>query len=220
MNHRRAWYNPDQVNLFDGELEEFLVQNGMVDDLFYLRDINSRRLYLDGIIDQDTVSQLTRHILAYNRSDQANAVLGFGNQHILLYINSLGGDVDAGLSLVDTIATSATPVYTVNLGYAYSMAALVALAGHQRFAMPNAKYLLHDGTGVVCNSGMKMQDQVQFQSRIDGRIRDFVLARSNLSESAYQEKLRTEWYFFADEAKEMGFVDQLIGTDCTIQEVS
>ena len=99
------------------------------------------------------------------------------------------------------------------------MAFLIGLAGHKRFATSNAKFLMHDGSNFVYGSGTKVQDQMEFQKRVEGRIKDYVIARSGVTEKEYDEKLRVEWYLFADEAKEKGFVDHIIGVDCDIDEI-
>ena len=138
---------------------------------------------------------------------------------ILLYVVSEGGDVDSGFELIDTIQCSKTPVYTINLGYQYSMGFLIGLAGHKRYAMKNAKFLMHDGSNFVYNSGAKAQDQMRFNSRVEERIKEYILSRGNLTSDEYDAKLRVEWYMFADDAKERGFVDYIIGVDCDIDEV-
>lgn len=60
---------------------------------------------------------------------------------------------------------------------------------------------------------------MEFQKRVEARIKEYVLSRSNLSSEEYDNKLRVEWYLFADEAKERGFTDYIIGTDCEIDEM-
>lgn len=85
--------------------------------------------------------------------------------------------------------------------------------------MKNAKFLMHDGSNFVYNSGAKAQDQMRFNSRVEERIKEYILSRGNLTSEEYDAKLRVEWYMFADEAKERGFVDYIIGIDCDIDEV-
>ena len=114
---------------------------------------------------------------------------------------------------------SKTPVYTINLGYQYSMGFLIGIAGHKRFASPNAKFLMHDGSSFVWDSGKKVQDQVEFQRKVDERIKNYVISHSNISKEDYDSKERVEWYMFADEAKELGFTDYIIGVDCDIEEI-
>lgn len=127
--------------------------------------------------------------------------------------------MDAGFQLIDTILHSKTPVYTINTGYQYSMGFLIGLAGHKRFGTPNAKYLMHDGTYAVCNSSTKIRDHMKFQEREDERLKQYILEHSNITADEYDANLRVEWYMFADEAKQKGFVDYIIGQDCDIDMV-
>ena len=141
------------------------------------------------------------------------------NMPILLYVSSNGGSVDPGFVLIDVIQQSKTPVYTINLGYQYSMGFLIGLAGHKRYATKTAKFLMHDGTNFIINSGTKAQDQMEFNRRVEQRVKEDILSRSKISSEEYDSKLRVEWYLFADEAKEKGFCDYIIGEDCTLDDI-
>lgn len=105
------------------------------------------------------------------------------------------------------------------VGYQYSMGFLIGLAGHKRYAMPNAKFLLHDGSNFVFDSGAKAQDRMEFNKKMESRIKDYILSRSKLTTEEYDSKYRIEWYMFSDEAKEKGFVDFIIGVDCGLDEI-
>ena len=199
------------------EFEKIMLESGMVNDMFYLQDLQNRKLFLNEGITQCSVAEIVKNILQYN-SDDKN-IRPEERRPILLYVVSEGGEVDSGFELIDTIMCSKTPVYTINLGYQYSMGFLIGLAGHKRFAMKNAKFLMHDGSNFVYNSGAKAQDQMKFNSRVEDRIKEYILSRSNLTGDEYDAKLRVEWYMFADEAKDRGFVDCIIGVDCDIDEV-
>jgi len=199
------------------DLGKALENSGMVDEIFYLKDLKQRKLFLNMEIDQFTIADVAKHILQYNREDAG--IAPSERKPILLYVVSNGGEVDSGFELIDVIQSSKTPVYTINLGYQYSMGFLIGLAGHKRFATRNAKYLMHDGSNFVYNSGAKAQDQMEFNRKVEERVKQYILSRSNLTSDEYDGKLRVEWYLFADEAKEKGFVDYIIGVDCDIDTV-
>lgn len=201
---------------FDIDFDAFM-QSCCVEDLFYLKDAKLRKFYLNYDVDQVGIHQIARHILQINAEDRN--IPREVRTPILLYVVSNGGEVDSGFELIDIIENSTTPVYTINLGYQYSMGFLIGLAGHKRFATRNAKFLMHDGSNFVWNSGAKAQDQMDFNKRIEQRIRDYVISHSKVTEEEYDSKLRVEWYLFADEAKEKGFIDYIIGEDCPLEEV-
>lgn len=196
------------------DIEKFLLDGGSVDEIFYLKDLKQRKLFLNADIDQLSVADIVRHIMQINREDIE--IEPEKRQPILLYITSNGGDVNSGFELIDIIINSKTPVYTINLGYQYSMGFLIGLAGHVRFATSNAKFLMHDGSNFVYNSSAKAQDQMEFQRKVEEHIKNYILSRSSLTTAEYDSKLRVEWYLFAEEAKEKGFVDYIIGKDCDI----
>lgn len=202
---------------FDVDFDDILVEHGLIDEMFYLRDLGQRKLFLNADIDQFTVADATKHIMQFNKEDKGIEVEK--RTPIILYVTSNGGAVDAGFELIDIIQSSKTPVYTVNLGYQYSMGFLIGLAGHKRFATKNSKFLMHDGSNFVYGSGTKVQDQMEFQRRVEARVKDYILSRSKLTSEEYDNKLRVEWYLFADEAKEKGFTDYIIGVDCEIDDM-
>ena len=211
MGTKRGYYDIEVA------FEDAMVENGMIDGLFYLRDLKQRKLFLNEDVSSFSVVEIVKHIMQFNAEDRLIPVEE--RTPILLYVTSNGGEVDSGFELIDVIQSSKTPVYTINLGYQYSMGFLIGLAGHKRFAMPTAKYLMHDGSNFVFNSGAKAQDQMRFQQRVEGRIKQYVLSRSNVTSEEYDSNLRVEWYLFADEAKKKGFVDCIIGTDCELDEI-
>lgn len=209
--------NPDTYYDIEVGFEEILINNGLVEDIFYLKDLQQRKLFISTNICQETVGDAIRHIMQINREDAGKA--REDRKPIFLYVTSNGGDVDAGFALIDVILCSETPIYVINQGYQYSMGFLIGLAGHKRFAMPHAKFLMHDGSQFIYNSGAKAQDQMEFNKRLEERIKDYVLSRTRITSEMYDSQMRKEWYMFADEAKELGITDYIIGEDCTINDI-
>lgn len=203
---------------YDIEIElEKMIQGADLDSLLFLKDLKLRKFYLNYDIEQVGIHDIARHILQINAEDRG--IPREERKPILLYVISNGGEVDSGFELIDIIESSETPVYTVNLGYQYSMGFLIGLAGHKRFATRNAKFLMHDGSNFVWNSGAKAQDQMEFQKRVEARVREYVISHSRVTPEEYDSKLRVEWYLFADEAKEKGFTDYIIGEDCCLDDI-
>lgn len=186
-------------------------------ELMSIKNLKQRKLFINYGICQENIDDIVMHILQFNKEDAG--IPPQDRKPILLYCCSNGGSVDAGFEVIDAIQASETPVYTINLGYQYSMAFLIGLAGHKRFASKNAKFLMHDGSNFVWDSSTKVQDQVEFQKKVNDRIRSYVLERSKVSPEEYDSKLRVEWYLFADEAKEKGFTDYIIGEDCDLNMI-
>lgn len=187
------------------------------EEIFYLKDLSQRKLFLNVDVDQSSIADICRHIMQMNCEDAG--VPKEERDPILLYICSNGGSIPDGYELIDVIENSETPVYTIVMGYAYSMGLLISLAGHKRFAMPNATFLMHDGSNFIWDSGSKAQDQAEFNKRLNNRIRDYILSHSKLTPEVYDANLRVEWFMFAEEAKENGFIDEIIGSGVSIDKV-
>lgn len=213
----RDAYNSDD-DLFDIDVPPIqALTNTGLDDMIGLQDLKARRIFLNGDVNEWSAAEIIMHVIRYNRADKNKAYRD--RKPIVLYVLSNGGSVDAGFAIIDTVRASGTPVYTVNLGYMYSMGALIGMSGHKRYAMPNAKYLIHDGQNFVFNSGGKAKDQMQFNARQDERIKDLILRISDISAEEYDKNELHEWYMFADEAKTKGLVDYIIGEDCELEDI-
>lgn len=188
------------------------------EDRFNFEDLEGRRLYLNCEIDENVMDSAVYHILRYNRLDKGTPVEE--RKPIILYINSPGGNVIDGYGLIDVIRESKTPVYTVNLAFAASMGFLIFIAGHKRYSLPRAEFLLHDGSTGDIGSMLKVKDRIEFEAiQVAEMTKKYVLDQTKIDEATYNEKLRVEWYFLPEEAKEIGAVDYIVGKDCSIDEI-
>lgn len=192
--------------------------NFNLEDSFFIEDIENRHLFLNDEIDSDVVTTIVYHILRYNMEDCETPIEE--RQPIILYINSLGGSVSSGLSVIDAIIQSKTPVYTVNLGECCSMAFHIFIAGHKRFTMPHSEFLLHDGITGGVDSTSKMRDRLEFETNVLERaIMEIVIERTKISKATYKKQYRKEWYFMPEEAMKYGVVDYIIGNNCSIDDI-
>ena len=96
----------------DINIEKALVDGCMVDEVFYLKDLKQRKLFLNTDIEQLSVEEIVKHIMQYNREDID--LEPDQRTPIILYVSSNGGEVDSGFELIDVIMASKTPVYTVS----------------------------------------------------------------------------------------------------------
>ena len=188
------------------------------DDVLIMEDIEQRKLYLNTCIDETAITHLAYYILRYNAMDKDIPI--DKRKPITLYINSVGGSVSDGWGLIDAIITSKTPVYTVNLALCASMAFLVYIAGHKRFSMPHAEFLMHDGMSGVIDSTAKARDRMDFETnQLEVMTKEFVLKYTKISDDVYEKQYRREWWFLPEEGQEIGAVDKIIGKDCDIDQI-
>ena len=102
------WASVGFMILIAASMKERFWNLGGVDELFYLRNLQNRKLYLTEDIDEYVIDSVVRHILQYNADDKGKPVED--RKPILLYCSSNGGSIDPGFELVDVILQSKTPV--------------------------------------------------------------------------------------------------------------
>lgn len=188
------------------------------DDKFDMEDKDGRRLYINGEIDECVIDTIVYHLLRYNRQDKGLDISE--RKPIILYINSNGGSVQDGYGVIDAIVNSKTPVYTVNQASVFSMGFLIFLAGHKRFSMPSATFLMHDGSNFAWDSTAKMKDRMDFElDQVEKHTKNYIISRTSIDERTYDEKYRVEWYMYPKEAKKYNICNYIIGENCTIDEI-
>lgn len=189
------------------------------EDYFDLEDIENRKIMLNDEVDAEAASRIIYHIIRYNEIDRDIPVEE--RKPIRIFINSPGGNVTDGFGIIDAICLSKTPVYTINLGICYSMGFLIFIAGHKRYSMPSATFLCHDGFSFAADSTSKLADYAEFQSKqMERHTQDYILKQTNITKAVYQKKKRIEWYFYPAEAKKLGVVTDIVGTDCDINAIT
>lgn len=188
-----------------------------ITDVFYMKDLKQRKMFINEPIFIENIEDVVHFILQFNAEDKGIPVEE--RKPILLYLTSAGGSVDCGFQLINVIEQSKTPVYTINTGFQYSMGFLIGLAGHKRFAMKNAKFLMHDGFNGTFDSSAKVVDTIEFRKKEEQRIKEYILSRTKITPKLYDKQYRVEWYMYGDEAKKLGIVDYIIGEDCSIDDI-
>lgn len=190
-----------------------------------LEDLKERRLYLYREIEPlgyeetsnehaSTATHIIHTILDFNREDMNVPVSD--RKPIKLFISSPGGEIEDGLPIIAAIELSKTPVYTINLGRWCSMAFLIGITGHKRFALPYTTFLLHEGQSFVGGASNKVEDRVAFDKRIEKEvIKPHVLRHSKMKEYEYDALARVEYYLLPPDAKERGFIDEIV-TDLNV----
>lgn len=186
-------------------------------EALFLEEIHSRIFYLDEEVTDDTFRNVTMFIIKANIQDAGIPIEE--RVPIKLVINSPGGSVLEGLALIDVIKTSKTPVFSIVVGKACSMAFLIAAVAHVRFATPNAVFLNHEGETGLIDSTMKFRDAVNFYDKLDKRLDRMIAAKTKLTVKELEDTKRIEQYWFADEAKDYGIVDYIIGEDISYEDI-
>ena len=179
------------------------------DQISYYVLENERKLYLDEDVGE-SILQVQRMILRWNAEDRGKAAEE--RVPIRLYIFSYGGDIDYMWSLIDTIESSATPVYTCNMGVAASAASLIFLAGHRRFMLKRSKVVIHEGSARMSGDSTKVLDASDSYRKGIRKMKDYILERTGISASVLNRQKNHDWELDAEYCAAHGVCDRLVGS--------
>jgi ATP-dependent Clp protease protease subunit len=131
---------------------------------------------------------------------------------ISLYINSPGGSVTAGLAIYDTMQFVKCDVSTICIGQAASMAAVLLAAGTpgKRFALPNARILLHQPMGGAHGQATEVDIQAREILRIREVINTILVKHTGKDPEIISHDTDRDFFMEADEAKQYGIIDNVI----------
>lgn len=128
-----------------------------------------------------------------------------------LYINSPGGAVTAGLAIYDTMQYLKHPINTVCIGQAASMAAVLLAAGARgkRFALPNARIMIHQGTGGFRGNTPDVLIQVRELETLIEKLIEITAKHSGQSAEKVRRDSERDRFMSAEEAKAYGIIDEV-----------
>lgn len=181
-------------------------QSDLNDIMTYKSFCEDRTIYLTDSIDTDQVTSINQKLRLL---DEINP-----GAPITLRINSTGGFVTDGLSLVDTIRSLQSPVDVVCEGLAASMGAVLLItATGKRTALPHCQILVHQprrsirqGRTIKNNDG---NDRMQYSNRVREITERLISEASGLDRESVHRLCDEEKYISAEQAKELGFIDSI-----------
>jgi ATP-dependent Clp protease protease subunit len=134
------------------------------------------------------------------------------NKDISFYINSPGGVVSAGLAIYDTMQFIRSPVSTVCIGMAASMGSLLLTAGAagKRYALPNARVMVHQPSGGAQGQATDIEIQAREILTLRRRLNEIYVKHTGQPVESIEAKLERDSYMSADEALAFGLIDQVV----------
>ena len=131
---------------------------------------------------------------------------------IALYINSPGGVVTSGLAIYDTMQYVRPEVSTVCLGQAASMGSLLLAAGARgkRFALPNARIMVHQPSGGAQGQATAIEIQAREILALRTRLNNIYVDHTGQSLEVIERAMERDKYMTASEAKEFGLIDEVV----------
>ena len=133
---------------------------------------------------------------------------------ISLYINSPGGSVTAGMAIYDTMHYIKCDVSTICIGMAASMGAFLLSGGAKgkRFALPNAEIMIHQPSGGAQGQATDIKIVADRIIETKKKLNEILAANTGQPLSIIEVDTERDHYMSAEEAKEYGIIDQVIGS--------
>ena len=136
-------------------------------------------------------------------------------QTLEVVFSSPGGEIISGFELFDFIQDLRARGYQIttgSLGYAASMAGILLQAGEKRWIGHQSWMMIHRAAFLAVGKTFEVEDEVEFIKRVEDRILNIFVARSNLTKQKIKRNWdRKDWWISADECLEMGLVDEIRG---------
>ncbi|GAA5266369.1 MAG: ATP-dependent Clp endopeptidase proteolytic subunit ClpP [Acidiphilium sp.] len=170
----------------------------------YSRLLKERIIFLTGPV-YDQVGSLIAAQLLFLESENPTKDIAF-------YINSPGGVVSAGLAIYDTMQYIRSPVSTVCIGQAASMGSLLLAAGEKgkRFALPNARIMVHQPSGGAQGQAADIEIQAREILTLRRRLNDIYVAHTGQTLETIETALERDRFMSAAEAQSFGIVDEVV----------
>ena len=175
--------------------------DGNIGEIYIWGDITSMKWWDEDVTPQDIKKAL----------DEMGDVT-----KVKVSVNSYGGECDAGIliyNILDDYRKRKNISIDVTIdGVAASMGGVIAMVGDKVTMHDNAILMLHKPIGVICGNSDEMRKQADVLDKYEQRLINIFMSRFKGTEDELKEIISAETWYLADEAKERGFVDEVIPT--------
>ncbi len=170
----------------------------------YSRLLKERIIFITGAV-EDTVSSVVVAQLLFLEADNPK-------KEIAMYINSPGGVVTSGLAVYDTMQFVRPAVSTLCVGQAASMGSLLLAAGAKdlRFALPNARIMIHQPSGGFQGQATDIMLHAQEILNLKKRLNEIYVKHTGQPLRKIEDALERDTFLTAEMARDFGIVDQVI----------
>jgi len=167
----------------------------------YSRLLRERIVFLTGQVEDHMASVIMAQLLFLEAENP--------KKEIFLYINSPGGVVTSGLAIYDTMQFIKPKVSTLCVGQAASMGSLLLCAGEHglRFALPNARVMLHQPSGGFSGQASDIQRHAEDILKIKRRLNEIYEFHTGKDYDTIERTLDRDHFMTAQEAKDFGIID-------------
>ena len=170
----------------------------------YTKLFEERIIFLGQGIDDTVANDVMAQLLTLESMDP--------DRDIMMYINSPGGSVTAGLSIYDTMQFIKPDVSTICIGQAASMGAFLLAAGAKgkRYALPNSRTMIHQPSGGAQGQATDIHIQSQEILKVKARLNDIMAKHTGQTVKKIAEDTERDNFMSAEESKAYGLVDEVL----------
>jgi ATP-dependent Clp protease protease subunit len=169
----------------------------------YSRLLKERVIFVTGGVEDYMASLITAQLLFLEAENP--------KKEISMYINSPGGVVTSGMAIYDTMQYIRAPVATLCIGQAASMGSLLLAAGESgmRFALPNARIMVHQPSGGFQGQASDIERHAQEILDMRARLNKIYVEHTGQTLRKIEDALERDTFMTADQAKDFGIVDEV-----------
>jgi ATP-dependent Clp protease, protease subunit len=169
----------------------------------YSRLLKDRIIFLGDAIEDHVANLIIAQLLFLESEDP--------EKDIQLYINSPGGVVTSGMAIYDTMQYLRAPVSTICIGQAASMGAVLLAAGAtgKRYALPNSRIMIHQGSGGFRGNTPDVEIQMREMMHLTDRLMDILAKHTGQDFEKVKRDSERDKFMSAEEAKEYGLIDEV-----------
>ena len=170
----------------------------------YSRLLKERIVFITGPVEDHMATLVTAQLLFLEAENP--------KKEISIYINSPGGVVTSGLAIYDTMQFIRPQVSTLCIGLAASMGSLLLTAGAKgmRFALPNARILLHQPSGGFQGQASDIERHAEDIIKMKRRLNEIYVKHTGQAYEAIERTLDRDYFLTASEAKDFGLIDNVL----------
>ncbi len=170
----------------------------------YSRLLQDRIVLLGGEVNDESANLIVAQLLFLQAQD--------AKKEISMYVNSPGGSVTAGLAIYDTMQFISCPVATYCIGQAASMGAVLLTAGAKgkRFALPNARIMIHQPWGGAEGKASDIEITAREILRLKEKLNEILASHSGKTMEEVVRDTDRDHFMSADEACAWGLIDKVL----------
>ena len=185
--------------------------NERAGEMLVQKMLKTRTILVSGEINKSLAERVVRQLFLLEDA---------GDDPVRVFIDSPGGDADAGYAIFDMLRFITPPVYTVGMGLVASAGALILLAAEKehRFGLPNSHYLIHQPSSGMRGVATDIEIHAREIERTRERINVLIAEETGQGLEKVAKDTDRDFWMGSDEAKEYGLINRIVARRAEIEE--